>query len=298
MTNQNAELAKIYQEINGRIDGSIVGMTTGFNRLDYFTGKLHPGNLVVLGGYTGTGKSMFLLNMINNIMENEKGKRIAIFSTELTREAYIFRYMCMRAGIWKLTFDREPQKHAARMQMAFEEYKEYITTNPNTMDIFGGITNYDEIKTAVLANSYDLIFVDYLQELSVGSIHVTKDAMDLLGKNFKGMALDRKMAVVLVSQVNNYSMSKENDPSKTQLHPFAFGKEISNASHISLVLQRDKQDSSFSPILQCHILKARDGETGVVPLLINDGYRLEEVDKDTAKQMHEVWKTELLKPTQ
>jgi len=69
-------------------------------------------------------------------------------------------------------------------------------------------------------------------------------------------------------------MSKDNDPSGTQLMPFKFASELVDASHSGILLSRDKVDGVLSSELKVFILKAREGETGQTRFNILPGYQL------------------------
>lgn len=293
MKDLSKELVGIYRDVEKILRGEAKGITSGFSRIDYLAGTLEPGNVVIVGGYTGTGKSAFVVNMIQNIMTKESGKNIAVFSTELTKKSYITRQICMMAGIYKLMLVRDPEKYRDRFLEAFGNYKDFMATSTNDLEIFGGITNYHDIETEVLAGNYDIVFVDYIQNLNFGKIAVTSEAMDYIGKGFKDLAMKAKTVIVLVSQVTNYSTNKENNAEKTQLLPFHYAKEAGNASHISLLLQRDKHKGEMSPILDCFILKARDGELGTIPFHIQDGFHLKELTRDEVQGIETTWKLTL-----
>jgi replicative DNA helicase len=123
----------------------------------------------------------------------------------------------------------------------------------------------------------NLIFIDYVQELSANKMYDAKDTMPFLAKAFKDMAIKDQCAIVAVSQINNYGMQSSNNPGKTQLMPFSFGKEMSNASHTAILLRREKEEGELNRTLQVHIVKAREGMTGQVELDISDGYKLYEI---------------------
>jgi hypothetical protein len=238
-----------------------------------------------------TGKSAFILNMVDKIISEYKNTederfeepRIAIFSTELTRKAYIYRHLLLKMGIYQLQMEQNPRIYSDRFNEEVEKWQEERIINPDLLRIYGNISYYEEIvqqleqlksEDAKLPN---IIFIDYVQELSANKMYDAKDTMPYLAKALKGMAIEYNCVVVAVSQINNYGMDKSNNPTKTQLMPFSFGKEMANASHTALLLRREKIDGELEKTLQVHIVKAREGMTGQVDLAILDGYNLCEI---------------------
>src|SRR5882762_869914 len=65
-------------------DGRIVGVPTGLRDIDSKTGGLAPGNLVVLAGRPGMGKSAVILNWMRQAAR--KGYRSLFFSKEMSAE--------------------------------------------------------------------------------------------------------------------------------------------------------------------------------------------------------------------
>ena len=59
------------KEIQSKIDDALLrkrkGWTFGFDKLDDLAGRMEKGQVITLGGMTGTGKSYFVLNMIDGI---------------------------------------------------------------------------------------------------------------------------------------------------------------------------------------------------------------------------------------
>ncbi|MBY0404950.1 MAG: AAA family ATPase, partial [Cyanobacteria bacterium] len=61
----------------------VVGLSTGFKKLDDITHGWHKGNLIILGARTGTGKTAMALNLAVHLVLNEK-KPVLFFSLEMT----------------------------------------------------------------------------------------------------------------------------------------------------------------------------------------------------------------------
>lgn len=286
-----------YTEIVGNLkdrlarakEGRIYGYTTGFYELDYHVGRIQPGQLWVVGGYNGTGKSYFILNMIKGILKEweELGEkyippRVTLFSTELSAEDYVYRYVLMSMGLYGREVDSEPERYADEVQEKISDFGNLMLLNPNCFNIYGGVSSYEEIEDHLLEDSSEnqtnLVFVDYVQELSVDGKYDEKDTMPILTSKFKTLAHTHNVGVVLVSQMNIYSMGKDFQLEKSQVPGFSFGKQLNSAAHASLVLQRHKNDGELSKELDVHIMKARSGILGAIKFYILPGYNLKRYD--------------------
>ncbi|MGB1288949.1 MAG: replicative DNA helicase, partial [Aggregatilineales bacterium] len=73
------------------------GVATGFQSLDDIYHGLHAGDLVLVAGRPGMGKSALLLNIILNIIICQKP--VVYFSTELTRRQVLMRLVTIVSGV-------------------------------------------------------------------------------------------------------------------------------------------------------------------------------------------------------
>ena len=263
-------------------DGKIKGITTGLGVLDKYSGRMEKGQVWIAGGYTGTGKSFLVLNMIDGQLKEAKKlgttPHIVIFSTELSEDDYIYRHCLMRLGLYKSQFEYEitdpVSEYENRMMIELEEYDELIENG--TITIYGGITKLEDIVQLMNVQKVkpDVIYIDYIQELIVENKYDVKDTMPIIAKKLKGFALTWKTSIIAISQINNYAMSKESDPNKTQLAPFTFGRELVNAAHCAILIARDKEQGELKKELNLFILKARGGELRMIRYEIRNGFNL------------------------
>lgn len=275
---------EVTQDLEDIKAGKLKGWTCGFSNIDGRTGRLEQGQLITIGGFTGTGKSYFVLNMIEGMLaewstttkKGYKPPRISVFSTELSEKQYLWRHIFMRAGIYPTQYQNQPETFYPTIQRYFEEYQEERYLNPDSLNIYGNIYDFKQIEDALNAqeNPSNIIVVDYVQDLAINGLGNPKDSMPLLARGFLKMAQQRGIAVILVSQVNNYAMSSGADPETNQLSPFTFGKEMVQAATTAIYLTREKKEGKLSMELTALITKARNGQLGKALFEINHGYKL------------------------
>ncbi|MCW2926145.1 MAG: primary replicative helicase [Thermoleophilia bacterium] len=95
-------LGPIYDELAERAEKGEVanGLMTGFFDFDKRTGGLRPGNLVIVAGRPGMGKTSWAMNVAENIVtETDQEGGIAIFSLEMTPQDLMTRMMCSVAKV-------------------------------------------------------------------------------------------------------------------------------------------------------------------------------------------------------
>lgn len=272
--------------------GKKFGFTTGFKSLDKYVGRIDKGQVWAVGGYTGTGKSYFVLNMIDGMLQEPVKTRpkICVFSTELSKQEYILRYIFMKTGVFPLEFYSKPEMY---YPTAVENSKIFFSTTSSPeyyLKVYGGIYKLEEIVETLTAlkdkeELPDVVFIDYVQDISMRNMVREEDSMSVVVPMIKQVAMKFGVAIILVSQVNNYTQQKDFKQGKTPLSPFSNGKKLSHMMHAGIVLSRKRSDSLTSAHLQADIVKARAGVSGRIPFEILDGYRIIEIDKKRALEL-------------
>lgn len=83
---------------NSQNKGGITGLATGFDELNRRTGGFHGGELILIAGRPGMGKSTFAVNIAEHIAINDK-KTIAIFNLEMPKEQIVNRIICSQSRV-------------------------------------------------------------------------------------------------------------------------------------------------------------------------------------------------------
>jgi replicative DNA helicase len=90
--------ADMARRVTGHLDAEYhTGLMFGYHKLDQKVTPILPGNVVVIPGRPGTGKSTILRNLARNFMH--QGERVAYFSLEMTGEEKLPLFACMNAHV-------------------------------------------------------------------------------------------------------------------------------------------------------------------------------------------------------
>ncbi len=248
-------LKKLDEEIKHNKDNGLVGYKTNFKTLDRITDGVIIPHIWMIGGYTGTGKSFFVLNMMIQLMRN--GMRPIFFSTENSDTRNVLRMLGCMTGISEMKLLRgkiENEFMELKIQKAKKELKDF------NLFVYDDVYNTKKIKAIAKKhkkkNKSNLIIVDYIQQLDTeeGEIY---NQMKKVSMELQRIAIDLNMAVIGVSQVSNAEAMKDSD----DLMTFKGGGEITAIADIAIWLRRDKKDKT---ILKAHLKKVRHGMEGVV----------------------------------
>lgn len=94
---ETGELRDIGDELEARADaGLAAGMSTGIPDYDRWTAGLHRGEILIIAGNTGIGKTWSMTHMVNALADG--GYRVAVFSLEMTKLDMYIRLLAGRIG--------------------------------------------------------------------------------------------------------------------------------------------------------------------------------------------------------
>jgi replicative DNA helicase len=249
------------------------GILTGYSYLDHVTDGFRPGELIMIGGESGGGKSMLLMNMALQIwMQNNTidmntfgpGYNILYLSLEMPFKP------CFNRVLARLS--NNPSKLIRNAKLNLEEADKlkkalrFISKYPyhfEIIDIPRGVTIetiellYEEAK---IHYNPDVVVIDYL-----GLMDYEGPEMDdwlKLGKiseKCHEFARVHNNVVLSALQLNRPKGNKEED--KIGLHRIGRSSLIMNNGNIGLQIETRPNEKSF-PDMKYHVIKNRDGELG------------------------------------
>lgn len=204
-----APLGDLIQDTMDEIDaiqsrgGLTRGVPTGFAELDDLTTGLHGGQMVIVAGRPGQGKSTLAMDFMRSCSIRHNRASV-IFSLEMSKSEIVMRLLSAEARI-KLAdmrsgrlSDDDWTKMARRMG-EITDAPLYIDDSPNLtmMEI--------RAKARRLKQKTDLqlIVVDYLQLMTSGKrVESRQTEVAEFSRNLKLMAKELDVPVVAVSQLN------------------------------------------------------------------------------------------------
>lgn len=137
-------------------------ITTGIGCLDQAIHTV-PGNYHIIAGYTSHGKSTLALQIAQHIAQT---KKVGYFSLELKRSEFRDRMIAMKSGadhehIQARELNEKEMQTTGRAAGQIFALKENLAYEPAA-----GFT-VDDIRAVTLQYGYEVIFVDYLQAVSI-----------------------------------------------------------------------------------------------------------------------------------
>lgn len=179
-------------------------ISSGFAQLDELIGGFYEGELTVIGGRPGIGKTSLILSIILSLLKNHIP--VALYSLELTREALIDRLVSMKKKI-PITLLRAGKLTDKEYDKIDKGLLELSKSNLYFIDgaIFSPENFSDMLSYLVNEKGIRILFIDYLQlMISNRQRRNREQEVSELMKFLKSFALEYKIPVIITSQMNRY----------------------------------------------------------------------------------------------
>ena len=252
---------------------------SGFEDLDDLTGGFGPGQLIVVGGRPGMGKSALLGNIAANIALASDPKTVAIFSLEMRRAAVIARMIAADANV-------SLSKVHAQL-IGFDERRQLTESSAR---IYGAPIVIDDTPAASLVDirckvqrlqaglesagrpPLALVGVDYLQLMPiVGERRNGSREQDVsaLSRGLKLLAKEFEVTVMALAQLSR--KPEDRDDHEPRMSDLRESGAIENDADVVLFPYRpevyapDRED--LKGAAELIVAKQRDGKRGKVHLV-------------------------------
>jgi len=255
-------VARVDQQGPGEIAGDTV--PTGFPSIDRLLGGgLRRRDLIVLGGDVGSGKSALALGIALRVARQAGGMGVAFFSGEMDEERLMERALAVegRVAVDELRAAKLSDQTRAEVGGAAVRLRGLPLAAPDF-----------ETLTARLdpLRQLGLIVVDYLQLVPTPA-GVTRSTQDedlaLVLQRLKALALERQVALLVVSQLARFAPGREN--ARPTLDDFGHLGAIKQHADVALGIYREEMYSpgyGVEGATELLVLKNRNGPTGFVDL--------------------------------
>ncbi len=249
-------------------DGSITGISSGFNEFDKLTAGLQGGDLVIIAGRPSMGKTTFAVNIAENAAIGSK-KGAAIFSMEMPAQQLAFRMISSlgRVDMSHLRTGNFPDEDWSRINSAVQ----LMSDAPIHIDDTPGLSPTEiraRARRLQREHGLDLIVVDYLQLMQVeGTKENRATEISEISRGLKALAKELDVPVIALSQLNR-SVEQRTDKRPVMSDLRESGAIEQDADMIIFIYREEvyNQDTPRKGVADITIAKQRNGPIGDFPL--------------------------------
>jgi replicative DNA helicase len=254
----------------------LAGIPTGFADLDALTGGLLPGQMVIVAGRPGMGKSTLLLDIARHA-SIRSGHRAAVFSLEMSRSEVIGRVICAQS--------RVPYMHLRDAALSEDDITRITRKLPDIQDaplhvddtpLMSMMQIRAELTRMQLRGEpADLVCIDYVQ-LVQGSGRKSdnrQQEVSDISRGTKLMAKDFGVPVIMAAQLNRGPEARADH--KPFLSDLRESGALEQDADLVLLLHREDAYEPESPRAgeaDFIVAKHRNGPTGVITVAFQGHY--------------------------
>ncbi len=284
--------ALVSAEVAYKRDSHVVGVTTGFKKVDECLGGFHPSDLVIVAGRPSMGKTALTTNFAFNAarvaLEKNEGGAVAFFSLEMSAEQLANRILGQESGLSSDLIRRGDIGKSDFPKLV--EVSNRLNSLPFYIDDTPGLS-VPALRTRARRlkrqGGLGMIIIDYLQLLSSpGKRAAENRVLELseITRNLKALAKELHVPVIACSQLSR--SVEQRDDKRPQLADLRESGSIEQDADVVMFVYREeyylsrkkptgsddkvaeweKAMGSVANIAEVIIAKQRHGPIGTVQL--------------------------------
>ncbi|MBR4723569.1 MAG: replicative DNA helicase [Clostridia bacterium] len=259
-----------YEEMveNSKNPDKLLGIDTGFHELNYRTGGFRGGELILVAGRPGMGKSSFAVNIAETVAIANK-KPVAIFNLEMPKSMIVRRILCSQAYIdsQKILSGKFEGEDWARLGKVLDK----IASAPLYIDDSSNITVSEihaKCQRIKQVHGLSMVVIDYLQ-LMRDDTHTESRQVEIsaISRALKIMSKELDVPVIALSQLSRANEARKDK--RPMLSDIRESGAIEQDADMVIFIYRDdyyNPDTNDKNIAEINIAKHRTGEVGTFKL--------------------------------
>lgn len=244
----NVVIKEAIKEIEeaGKREDALVGIPSGFTKLDRLTSGWQKSELIIIAARPSMGKTAFALSMARN-MAIDHGKKIAIFSCEMSSIQLVNRLIIAETDI--------PGDKIKNGRLSEEEWKQLdrrikkLVEAPIFIDDTPAISVFElrgKCRRLKAQHKLDLVIVDYLQLMSGPPDSGSREQeVSTISRSLKSIAKELNVPILALSQLNR-SVEMRGGTKRPQLSDLRESGAIEQDADMVVFIHRQEKFGLFT----------------------------------------------------
>ena len=172
----------------------------GYGQLDQITGGMTRGEISVIAGRPGHGKTTLSVNIVRRLIH--QGYKVLVLNREMPNKEMMKKIMVMESnnlsyyGLRSFNYGDKELEELHRVKETISTlYEENLIMFDHIRDLGSGIRQAKKIKP-------DVVVDDYIQIIDVPQYQEKRLQISEIMRSYKWLAKDENLSVLLVSQLN------------------------------------------------------------------------------------------------
>ena len=262
------------------------GATTGFRSLDASLSGMMPGDLIVIAGRPGMGKTAFVNGIavrVSRAADPKKARTVGYFSLEMSREQLVNRMIGERGKVPVAMFRR--MNPSAYDRQGVEFGRDWLRHCRIMIDDTAGVT-VDQIRArsqklhAMSDDGLALVIVDYIQLVEGDARMPREQVVARTSRQLKKLGKDLGCPVLALAQLNRGVEQRKNR--RPMISDLRESGAIEQDADAILMLYRDEyyhpHDTKAPGVVEVNVAKNRNGQPTTVKFKFEGAFtRFEEL---------------------
>lgn len=245
--------------------GTRPGVLTGYVGLDTLLGGFYPGEITVLAGNEGMGKTSWLLSVVYQILMNDC--RVAYFSLEMTQEEIVRNLISMATGINKSTL-KSGQLTGEQFSQFVEASGKLSTRQLHIIDELPSMTPIQlrrKLRKLTSDTAVDLVVIDglWLMESDEKSRDGRRQDVHNITRDLKEIAAQFELPILIAHQYNADQKTRSRKRKRPALTDMAESAGVRRNVQVILGMYREDYFEPDKPLASTqtyvYVLKDRNG---------------------------------------
>jgi replicative DNA helicase len=256
--------------------GGVIGVPSGFSKLDELTAGFQQGDLVIIAGRPSMGKTAFALNVARHAAVEAKTP-VAIFSLEMAGYQLAQRMLCSEARVdaHRVRAGTLPDQDWQKLSIsvgALAEAPIYIDDSP----ALTALQIRAKARRLLAEKQIGLVVVDYLQLMQgARGAESRQQEIAIISRSLKGLAKELQVPILALSQLSR-AVETRGGERRPQLSDLRESGALEQDADVVLFIYRgelyDRDNEELKGRAELIIGKQRNGPTGTVHLTFNSRY--------------------------
>lgn len=271
------DLTPVRQIMHGVVDrldylhrhkGELLGVPSGFGKLDKLLGGFQKSDLIVLAARPGVGKTSLALNIAVNAAKRY-GQRVAFFSLEMSSEQLVQRLLSAETGInqQKLRLGEIADDEWPILMEAAGVLSETLLFIDDT-PAMSALELRTKARRLQAEHGLDMLIVDYLQLMRSDARSENRvQEISYISRALKSLARELEVPLIALSQLSRAVEARSDH--KPVLSDLRESGAIEQDADIVMFIYREdmvKENTERKNIADVIVAKHRNGPTDTVPL--------------------------------
>jgi len=177
----------------------LLGISTGYEKLDNVIDGLRPSHFWIIGGYTNSGKTSASLNIVSNLIK--QGKRVVYYSLEMNSVDIFSRLLGIMTEESGLSIIKGYSK---KEELIDKTIQDIINSK---LSIHTGKSELSEILFSMyqenINNLVDLFVIDFIQIITIKNARSEYETITTCSTEIQQIAKKLNVPVMALSQISN-----------------------------------------------------------------------------------------------